>query len=313
MLISIVMPAYNAERFLAEAIKSVLAQTWIDFELIILDDGSEDHTREIALRYAQLDSRVRVKSHANIGVAATLNQGMALAASEWVVVMHADDVMMPNRLECQLAFVTAHPELAVASSWIKHIDSEGRVIGKGESPLVTHEAVRKLFVANELVGFSHPAAILRKSAVLAVGGYSRQLRVNEDIDLWNRMLEHGYKILVQPEYLLKYRIHGSSASIAKARLILQQLRWIKECMLRRRSGQAELSWEDYLRFRRTLPWRVRANATRKDLAKVLYKAATYHFAQRRYYLVAPTVIAAVILQPGYTIPQIAAKMVLRRS
>jgi glycosyltransferase involved in cell wall biosynthesis len=313
MQISIVMPACNAERFLAEAIESVLAQTWKDFELIILDDGSRDRTRQIAQDYAQRDARVRLIAHANIGVAATLNRGLALSASEWVVIMHADDVMMPNRIERQLAFVAAHPELTVASSWVKHIDSVGRIIAKGDSPLITHEAVQKLYSANEMVGFSHPAAILRKNAVLAIGGYRPELRVNEDIDLWNRLLEAGCKILVQPEYLLKYRIHGSSASIAKALFVRQQLHWLKECVVRRRSGRPELSWDEYRQFYKSLPWYVRANAWRKDTAKVLYKAGAFQYAQQTYYRLAPTVIAAAILQPGYTIRQIAAKLRLRRS
>ncbi len=307
------MPAYNAERFLAEAIESVLAQTWKDFELIILDDGSQDRTREIAQDYARRDARVRLEAHANIGVAATLNRGLALSASEWVVIMHADDVMMPNRIERQLAFVSAHPELAVASSWVMHINGEGTMIARDNSRLLTHEAVQKLYLANELVGFSHPASILRKSSVQAVGGYREQFRVNEDIDLWNRLLERGYNILVQPDFLLKYRIHDKSASIARARFIRRQIHWVKECMLRRRRGERELSWDEFVCFRRTLPWYVRLNAERKDMAKVLYKAATFQFAQRKYYLLVPTVIATTILQPGYTVRQIASKLLLRRS
>jgi len=120
MRTTVIMPAYNAERYLAEAIESVLGQTWKDFELIILDDGSRDRTLEIAQSYALRDSRVRVESHTNMGIAPTLNLGLALSESEWVIQMHADDVMMPNRIERQLAFVAEHPELAVASSWIKH-------------------------------------------------------------------------------------------------------------------------------------------------------------------------------------------------
>ncbi len=311
--LSVLMPAYNAERFLPEAIESVLAQTWRQFELIILNDGSQDRTREIAESYARRDSRVRVESHSNMGISPTMNQGLALSAGEWVVLMHADDVMMPTRIERQLAFVAAHPELAAASSWVKHINAEGEIIAKGDSPLLTHEAVQKLYAANELVGFNHPATILRKKAVQAVGGYRRQFRVNEDIDLWNRLLEHGYQIPVQPEYLLKYRIHAESASIARARVIRQQLRWVKDCMLRRRRGETELSWDEFLCFYKTLPWYVRANMQRKDAAKSLYKAATFQFAQRKYARVVPSIIAALMLQPGYTIPQIASKLLLRRS
>jgi glycosyltransferase involved in cell wall biosynthesis len=313
MQISVIMPAYNEERFISEAIESVLAQTWKDFELIILDDGSQDRTREIAKSYIRRDSRVRVESHPNMGIAATLNRGFELSANEWVAIIQGDDVMMPNRLERNIAFVAAHPELAVAGGWCKHIDSKGRIIAKGESPLITHEAVQKLYEADELIAFNSSTALLRKCAVKAIGGYRSQFRVGEDVDMWNRLLEAGYKILIQPEYLVKYRIHSGSVCIARARHIREQVHWYRDSMLRRRSGQPELPWDEYLRFRRTLPWYVRANAWRKDTAKVLYKAAAFHFAERRYHLLAPIVIAALILQPSYTIPQIASKLLLRRS
>jgi hypothetical protein len=107
--------------------------------------------------------------------------------------------------------------------------------------------------------------------------------------------------------------NGSSASIAKALFVRQQLHWLKECVVRRRSGRPELSWDEYRQFYKSLPWYVRANAWRKDTAKVLYKAGAFQYAQQTYYRLAPTVIAAAILQPGYTIRQIAAKLRLRRS
>jgi glycosyltransferase involved in cell wall biosynthesis len=311
--ISILMPVYNEERYIAEAIESVLAQTHRNFELIILNDGSKDHTLEIAQSYARRDSRVHVESHENIGIGPTLNKGFALAANEWVALMHGDDVLMPNRLERNLVFLDEHPELAVAAGWYKNIDGEGRIVAKGELPLTTHEAVRKLYEANELISFMGCTALVRKSAVQAVGGYRPQFRVNEDADLWNRLLENGYKILLQPEYLAKYRIHAGSVSVSQARTIYEQARWVKDCMVRRRSGQTERSWEEFLSFRRTLPWYVRANAKRKDTSKVLYKAAVFQFARRKYFLLVPTVLAAMILQPTYAIPQITSKFLPRRS
>ena len=309
--ISIVMPAYNAERFLAEAIESALAQTWSDFELIILDDGSQDRTREIAQSYALRDSRIRVESHENMGVSPTLNRGLALSANEWVAVMHADDVMMPNRLERQLAFLAAHPELDVASSWIRHIDSQGRMIARGESPLVTHEAVQALYQANKLIAFSHPAAILRKNAVLAVGGYRQAFWPAEDVDLWNRLVEKGYKILVQPEYLLNYRMHGNAASISGARLTRTKVRWLKDCMLHRRAGMPELDLESFLLSQRSAPLLTRLNRERKDLAKIFYKAAVMHYAQREYPALIIKLLPAMLLQPGYTIRQVLKKLVFR--
>jgi glycosyltransferase involved in cell wall biosynthesis len=307
MVTSVVMPAYNAERYLSQAIESVLAQTYRDFELIVVNDGSTDHTREIAENYAAQDARVRVYTQTNAGTAPALNRGIELAQSEWVFLMHADDLMRPNRLERQLAFIAEHPELSVASSLVRHIDSKDRVIGKDNSCLTTYEAVDKLVAANELIGFNHPSVALRKSSVLAVGGYRQPFWPAEDIDLWNRLVEKGYKVLVQPEFLLDYRMHGSSASISSARVTRQKVRWLKDCMLRRRSGQPEQDLESFLASQRSAPLLVRLNRERKDLAKVLYKAAVAHYAQRKYAALMVNLLAAVSLQPGYVVGQVTSK------
>jgi glycosyltransferase involved in cell wall biosynthesis len=311
MQVSVVMPAYNAERFLAEAIESVLVQTWPDFELIVVNDGSTDNTLAIAEKYATQDARVKVYSQPNVGIAPTLNRCIELASSEWIFRMDADDLMLPNRLQRQLAFIQKHPELAVVSSLIRHIDSKNRVIGKDNTELFTHEAVNKLVSANEPVGFSHPAAAFRKSAVLAVGGYRQAFWPAEDIDLWNRLVEKDYKILVQPEVLLDYRIHGNSTSISRARLTRTKVRWLKDCMLHRRAGKPELDWEFFLLNQRSVPLPTRLNRERKDIAKIFYKSAVTYYAQREYPAAVIKLLGAVLLQPGYTIRQVLTKFAFR--
>lgn len=312
MQVSVVMPAYNASQFISQAIESVLAQTCRDFELIVIDDGSTDNTLEIAEKYAAQDARVRVYTQPNQGFAPTLHRGFDLAANEWVFRMDADDLMRPNRIERQLAFIAEHPELAVASSLNRYIDSKNRVIGKSVSALLTHEAVDKLIAANELIGFCHPAAALRKSAVMAVGGYRKQFWPAEDIDLWNRLVENGYKILVQPEYLLDYRMHGDSATISGARNTQFKVRWLKDCMLRRRAGMPELDFDAFLRNLHSAPLLIRLNRKRKDLAKVFYKAAVMHYAMRKYPSLFFTLLVAVLLQPKLVLSQVISKAALDR-
>lgn len=307
------MPAYNARAFLAQAIESVLAQTWSDFELIVINDGSTDDTQAIAECYAGRDPRVRVHTQPNGGTAEALNRGIDLAQGEWVFLMHADDRMQPNRLERQLAFIAEHPELSVASSLVRHIDSSNRVIGRDNSQLTTPEAVERLVGANELIGFNHPAAALRKSSVLAVGGYRQAFWPAEDIDLWNRLVEKGYKILVQPEFLLDYRMHGNSASISRARLTATKMRWLKNCMLRRRSGQQELDWDSFLDELHSAPLSVRLNRARKDYGKIFYKSAVARYAQRDYLATIVTLLGAIVLQPQFTLYHVFTKSVVGRS
>jgi glycosyltransferase involved in cell wall biosynthesis len=307
MQISVVMPAYNAATFISQAIESVLVQTWRNFELIVIDDGSTDNTLEITEKFAAQDARVRVYTQSNLGFAPTLHRGIDLANNEWIFRMDADDLMRPNRMERQLAFIAEHPELAVASSLVRHIDSNNRVIGKDSSGLLTHEAVDRLVSANKLIGFSHPAAAFRKSAVLAVGGYRKQFWPAEDLDLWNRLVENGYKVLVQPEYLLDYRMHGNSATISGARMTRTKVRWLKDCMLRRRAGKPELDLKSFLASQRSAPLLTRLNRERKDFAKIFYKAAVFHYAQREYPALIFKLLLAVLLQPKLTVTQVTSK------
>src|SRR3954466_9053437 len=131
-MLPVLMPAYNAAAFIGPAIDSVLAQTVRDLELLVIDDGSKDGTLAIAQDYAKRDPRVRVVTQPNAGIAHTLNRGLEMLAGHgWVFLMHADDLMMPNRLERQSAFVAANPDLAVASSLVYYVNATGRTIGHG--------------------------------------------------------------------------------------------------------------------------------------------------------------------------------------
>ncbi|MBA4170196.1 MAG: glycosyltransferase [Chloroflexi bacterium] len=301
------MPAYNAERFLHEALESVMAQTYEAFELIFIDDGSTDGSRAIAEAFAATDRRIRVISRENRGLCASLNQGIDLAHGPWVAIMHADDVMEPDRIERQIAFIEDHPHLAVASSFVTYIDEKGRTIGRYVSDLVDFDSVRSMYEKNEVVGFHHPAVMLRKDVVEAVGGYRDAFWPCEDVDLWNRILEHGHQILVQPEFLLRYRFHGSSASISRARLLQRKFRWVEACIVARRSGREEPSWNEFLVQLTKLPWWARVNLERVDLARSLYKAAVLSYSQDRTISLMTNLSGAALLAPILVVKEVRAK------
>lgn len=119
-------------------------------------------------------------------------------------------------------------------------------------------------------------------------------------------------MLVQPEYLLDYRMHGNSATISGARLTRTKVRWLKDCMLRRRAGKPELDLESFLSSQRAAPFWVRLNRERKDLAKIFYKAAVAHYARREYPGLILKLVASTILQPTYAIGQVTSKATLSR-
>lgn len=309
MFVSVLLSAFNAEKTIAEAIESILSQTHRDFELLLINDGSTDGTLLIMQKFADQDHRIKIISHQNMGMGASLNQALHLANAEWVVKMDADDIMLPQRLERQIAFIKKHPDIVVASCLVYYVDEYGRVIGKNSSDLRTREDLIRYLKSNELIGFHHSGVIMKKEVIISVGGYRPRFWPADDIDLWNRVAERGYLILVQPEYLVKYRIHASSISVSNVRMARLKLRWVRECMICRRTGLPEPSLEEFLRIERNRPWWIRLNHWRKDLAKVFYKRAVCYFSKHQYHRIIAPFIGSLLLQPSYTAKQVLSKFI----
>lgn len=210
--ISVAMSVYNGERFVTEAIESVLGQTLHEFEFLIVDDGSSDSSRAIIEGYAARDSRIRPIVRENRGLIASLNQMLDEARAPLIARMDADDVCLPERLARQVEFLDAHPEYGVLGCWTEDIDEYGQPWTKGDwtpHPL-THEA----FLANiDARGplLCHPAAVFRRDLVRAVGGYHAAYKHCEDLDLWLR-LATVTRIGNIPIKLLRYRHYAGQVS-----------------------------------------------------------------------------------------------------
>lgn len=199
--VTVLLATYNDEPFLGAAIDSVLAQTFTDFELLVVLDASTDRSRDIVESYR--DARVRLLvNETNLGLAASLNRGLAIIASEYVARLDGNDLCYPERLARQVAYLDAHPEVAVAGSQATLIDVAGRSVGKLRRP-VTDLGMRwhRIF-ASPLV---HSSVMFRRAIVWDVlGGYDGSFRFGEDFELWNRLAkEHAIRNL--PETLVAYR------------------------------------------------------------------------------------------------------------
>jgi glycosyltransferase involved in cell wall biosynthesis len=308
--LTIFMPVFNVGPFVADAIKSVLAQTYPNFILHILNDGSTDDTLEVCRKYEKQDARIRVVTHENIGIANTMNAALAQIDGGWVFCMHGDDLMLPTRLERQLAFIEQNPDLAVVSSLVQLIDENGREIGRSKSPLVNRKSVSRMIGRGLCVAFNHPATAFRSDVVKAVGGYRQAFWPAEDTDLWNRVAQ-DHPVLVQEEYLLKYRIHGRSASTSKARLMVRKLAWVARCIDSQRSHTAEPSWDEFLSERQHAPWPVRWNNQRKETARTLYQAAVHYFACRQYGVLVSALAGATVLEPSLVLPRLLPRLLTR--
>jgi glycosyltransferase involved in cell wall biosynthesis len=219
-LVSVVMPVYNAERYVAEAIESILAQTFRDFEFLIIDDGSTDRSLSILKRYAERDPRIDLVSRPNTGYLTALNEMLAMARGEFIARIDADDVALPERFEVQVAYLREHPEIVCLGSMVQCIDEAGRFLFEGHDFAMDHEAIQEEALRG-CTPLAHCSMMMRREAVLAVNGYDPAFYLVEDLDLQLRLGERG-KLVNLPQILQKYRWHGQSISAKKQALQLDR-------------------------------------------------------------------------------------------
>ena len=201
--ISVVMPVNNGQAFLDEAVCSIRAQTFQDFELIVVDDGSRDATPEILRHHAVVDRRIRIVTQSQAGVVAALNNGIAASGGPYLARMDADDVAKPDRLARQLDILARHPNVAAIGSGYDVIDRAGRVRRQVTMP-IDPEVIRTTLDRTNCM--AHSTVLMRRDAVIAAGGYRGAFRHCEDYDLWLRLVEH-HDLLNVDEPLLLYREH----------------------------------------------------------------------------------------------------------
>ncbi len=298
MSISVVMSVRNEQRYVGEAIESVLRQTYDDFEFIIVDDGSTDGTTEILQDFACRDTRIRVIRQAGLGFAVALNNGIRNASHELIARFDADDVMLEHRLERQLQFIEAHPNVSVLGSWAYIIDGEGRTIGRACPTIDVDRGIRERQPRLFLI-LVHTSVLMRKSAVLALGGFKQDYVLAEDRELWGRMVTAGHKLAVQPEFLVRYRRRPRSLSAdVKTQWRAHQLMDLIDAnIVRRLSSEPELSAEEHWRAVAEMPRYRRLNRARVTASRVCYVRALNRYSTRDWTRCLTNLGAAVVLQP----------------
>lgn len=203
--VTVLMSVHNGLPYLADAVASVLAQTFRDFEFLILDDASTDGTRDFLRQ--QTDPRIRViELEQNIGLTAALNRGLAEARGEFIARQDADDLSAPRRLEMQGTFLKANPACAVVGSQAWLVDRDGRSQGKKNFPLGYRGILFAHLFDNAL---AHSAIMARRSVLVAAGGYDAAWTASQDYELWSRLGER-HALANLPERLVTLRMLASS-------------------------------------------------------------------------------------------------------
>ena len=205
-LISVLLPVYNGKVYLAEAIESILAQSFVNFELIMIDDGSIDGSQEILRDFELRDNRVRVIVRENRGLATTLNDLIDVAQGTWVARMDQDDIALPHRFESQLQWLE-QTGADICGSWVRFFGSEGQRVWKCYQ---TDQAVKMDMLFRSPL--AHPS-VMMKTNIAKQFRYRKEFEKAEDLDLWVRFAVSGLKMTNVPEVLLLYRLHSSQTSV----------------------------------------------------------------------------------------------------
>ncbi len=225
-LVTVLMTVYNAEAHLEAAVKSVLDQTYKDFEFLIINDASTDLTLDII--YSFRDDRIVVfNNEKNLGQTASLNVGLRHAKGKYIARMDADDISYHDRLEKQVEFMKKYPDCAVVGSDMDIIDINGNKKGVQKFPKTFSEIFLSIFYATPI---SHISALMKGDIILRIGGYDEDFKVVQDYDLWSRLIRAGYKLMNLKKTLVAGRVHENSvfAMEANKKVPIENSKIIKE-------------------------------------------------------------------------------------
>jgi glycosyltransferase involved in cell wall biosynthesis len=207
-LVTVLMPVYNGEQYLRKAIDSILTQTYTDFELLIVNDGSTDKSLQIANSFK--DDRIKIINQSNTGVSIALNNGLKQAKGKYIARMDADDICKPERLEVQMRYLLQHPECILLGTEAEYIDEQEQYVFPYKSPGYSHEELVNALQYD--CPFLHISVIFLKSAVINIGGYNKDAYLFEDYFLWTKLVKFG-NVACLKENLISCRLNPSSVTL----------------------------------------------------------------------------------------------------
>ncbi|MFA7637795.1 MAG: glycosyltransferase family 2 protein [Parvibaculum sp.] len=316
--VSVIVCAYNAQDFIRETLDSLVSQTYRDIDILIVDDASTDGTAAICEEYAVRDSRVRIVTHPeNRGLAHGRNTGIEAAHAPLILFFDADDVADPNLVQT-LHHTLASDEKIMGVSCYAEYFSDEKTLGTQKIGALTRDEFMRSYKQNKLY-FQSAVTLFPRELALRVGGFRTNILPNsagiryedyaDDLDLWCRMADLGAEgryFLTVPEPLFRYRKPSDSLSTQNVRFMQLKMRWIKDCLRRRRAGHAERSLAEFIASRGM--WQ-RFTDWRSDQAAGFYKLAGFAYAKRNFLALAWYLLLVGLMSPKLLRQKIATQRV----
>lgn len=299
--VSVVIPVYNGERFLMEALRSVLDQTLRPLEVTVVDDGSTDGSLAIAQTFEEHHPSVRVISQPNAGVSAARNRGAKDASGRWMAFLDADDVWCPGKLETQMKVLDCNRDIVILGGPMQYLSVTGPLNALvGESDVSGRQDE---IASARLMPFQISGALIRRDCYLNVGGFDETIQLAEDIDMIARVAVFG-TVSATDHVVGHYRLHNSSASSTRFFALRRGVRFVRSRLEAERAG-GDIAAEQFRDSR--LTFRQRSD----DVTMYLFRQAGVHWATRQRIRSILYGIPAVILGPRYTIRRLRSKRIRR--
>ena len=301
-MISVILSLFNEKKiWIEQAIESILNQTYSDFEFIIVIDNPDlsNDIKEYLLTTAANDKRIKIiYNEKNIGLAKSLNKGIDISIGKYIARMDADDISLPDRLEKELLFMEK-TNSDLVSAYKINIDENGNYLFK--DCIMNRNINKTLKYTNIIV---HPLVLVKSEVIKKMGGY-RELVNSEDLDLWLRMVEQGYKISILNEYLLKYRLRSNSASIERQ---LEQY-YISKYINKLSKERKKMNGDDSFSVKNMNIYLDHKNFSERKkkkfyLSNIEIKKSLDYFMSNKYLKFSVHIIKAFIFSPSYTIEKI---------
>ncbi len=305
--VSVVMAARNAAATVVDAIDSVLAQTFRDWELLVVDDGSTDETAAIVQRYAARDSRVHLLSGEGGGAAHARNLAIDEAQGRWLAILDSDDIAVTSRLERQVARMQREHDLFALATLAHLFVNPGRSEGVSAFTQPTNrDELHRMVQTGALFVFCNSSILFDTDAVRSLGGYDQRFVPSEDAELVNRAVyRHGHAVLLAPEPLVWYRITAgglSTQGLGRQRMVL---RYLEERNQSWRAGSEPVSLDEFLERPQAL--RTRTRWRRHDLGALLYRQAGLEVGHGSWTGAIPRLVGAGLLHPRYVVAKVRAQ------
>ncbi len=312
--ISVVICAYNAERYLERALRSICEQSYRNLEILVIDDASTDATASLAAAMAAKDNRIRVVTfESNGGLAHARQFGLESVRHDWVLFFDADDIALPTMIEKQVAMMQTDADIIGVSTYSYYFgDDETKIIAEQRFGFPSKEAFFEKYSKQKLIFLSGPT-LYSKAHALAVGGYRlhcsrmtdnvRYQDYCEDLDLWCRLADFGAEgkyLITIPEPLFMYRKTLGSLSTSVFRM-QDKMRWIKDCLKHRRKNLPERSFDEY---RQAISGLKKLDYLRSDYAALVYKKMGFFYLRRQYILALPLFALVCLLDPRFVMQKL---------